>query len=97
MMNNIVMSNIGQHVSDTTPLTLIAIFQVLRSVLFYTPQLELDEQENMGVMQQGFVQCTKDCDNMGEMPHMKLIFLGLASITLLPISALHVSILLAET
>ena len=51
MMNNIVLANLGQHVSAVIPLTWIAIFQVLGLALFYNTHLELAEQENRGVTQ----------------------------------------------
>ena len=38
MMNNIVLSNMGKHVSASIPLTWIAIFQILGSALFQGPQ-----------------------------------------------------------
>ena len=64
MMNNIMLANLGQHISVTTTLTCIAIFQVLGLELFYNPQLELYEQDNRGVVQQVLGQWTKDCENM---------------------------------
>ena len=54
MMNNITLAKLGKHGSATIPLTGITIFQVLGSVLFYNPQVELSEQDNRGVMQHVF-------------------------------------------
>ena len=97
MMKNIMLANLGQHVSATIILTWITTFQVLVSVLFYNPHLELAEQDNMGVAQQVFGQWTKDCENREVCIPQKLIVLGLTSILLLPNSALPESISLAET
>ena len=54
MMNNITLAKLGKHGSATMPLTGITIFQVLGSVIFYNPQVELSEQDNRGVMQHVF-------------------------------------------
>ena len=43
MMNDIVFSKIGKHVSSAIPLTQIYIFQVLGLVLFYNTYLVLAE------------------------------------------------------
>ena len=48
MMNNIVLADMGQHVSDAIPLTWITIFQVLGLALFYNTHLELSEQDKRG-------------------------------------------------
>ena len=68
MMNDIVLSKLGQHVSGTITLILIVIFQVLGSALFYNPHLELAVQEKTGVTQQVFGQWAKDCVNMDIWP-----------------------------
>ena len=64
MLNDILLDNLGQHVSSAIPLTRIAIFQVLISLHLYNPQLVLAEQEKRGVAQQVFGQWTKDYDKM---------------------------------
>ena len=50
-MNDIVLSNMGNRGSAAIPLTRIAIFQMLRSELFYNFQMR-------------FFQWTKYCENM---------------------------------
>ena len=57
MINNIVLSKLGQQVSAATPLTRITIVQVLRLALFYNIHLELAKKEKRGVLQQIFGQC----------------------------------------
>ena len=97
MMKNIVLTKLWQHVSAAISLTLISAFQVLIFVLFYRPHLELYEQDNMGFMQQFFVQCTKDCEKMEIRLPRKCTLLGLTYILLLPTSALPASILFTVT
>ena len=56
IMNNVMLANMGQHISAAIPLNWIAIFQVLRSALFYNTHVKLDEQEKRGVIQKVFGQ-----------------------------------------
>ena len=95
MINSIMLDNIGKHISAATPLTRIALLQVLISVIFYNPHLEFSEQENMDVMQQFFVHFTKECENMEIWLPQKWTVMGLTSILLLPTSYLTTSIYLA--
>ena len=96
MINSIMLDNIGKHISAATPLTRIALLQVLISEIFYNPHLEFSEQENMDVMQQFFVHFTKECENMEIWLPQKLTLLGLTYILPLPTLALPASTLLAK-
>ena len=64
IMNNIMLANMGQHISAAIPLNRIAIFQVLRSSILYNTLLELAEQENMDSTQQVFGLWNKHCEDM---------------------------------
>ena len=97
IINGIVFTKLGRHVSSAIPLTRITIFQVLGSEFFYNPQPELAEQENRCVTQQCFGQWTKHCEKTEMWFSRNLTVLRLTSVLLLTTSALPASILVAAT
>ena len=88
VINDIVLAKFGQQVNAENPSTRHAIFQVLGSLLYYNPELELVELGKRGVAQQVLAQWIKETDSMEGWLSQKMTVLGLSSILRLPSSVL---------
>merc|ERR1712194_873021 len=78
----------GQQVNAENPSTRHGIFQVLGSLLYYNPELELAELGKRGVAQQVLTQWIKEIDTMEGWLAQKMTVLGLSSVLRLPTAVL---------
>jgi len=91
-INDVVLKKLAQQLNAETPLTRIAIYQVIGSALYYNPQLQLIELEKRNATQQVFFQWLKDLEKIDRWLPRKITVLGFLSILQLPISSLPVSV-----
>lgn len=92
VINDHVMSKLGQQAGAKFPHTRIAIFQVIGSCLHYDPVLELAELEKRNVTSQVLAQWSTDLEAMEKWLPQQISVLGLSSILQIPTSAMPASV-----
>lgn len=88
VINDIILTKLGQEVNAEIPSTRHVIFQILGSALYYNPALELQELETRGITHQVIGQWLKETDHMDGWLSQKMSVLGLLSILRIPASSL---------
>lgn len=92
MINDHVLTKLGQQASSENPLTRISLFIVIAAALYYNPQLELAELEKRGVTLQVFLQWLKDSEEMERWLPRKITVVGLCCVLQMPTPTLPVAV-----
>lgn len=96
IINDVVLAKLALLIDVENSATRHVLYQVLGSLLFYNPELELHELDKRGVTSQVFAQWMKEVDGMDGWLTRKMTVLGFLSMLRIPASTLlpHVGTML---